>query len=302
MFTPRNQLGVVRLLASAIAAGVVALVSAGASVPARAGQGSNVTIFLPITGLSRPPPPQGACKHLETVRAWQVTLEVAWSDSEGPTTRSPNGYPQTFNASAQQTVFASSVVPLSNELIYDPVSNAAVGRVFRHALVNGALPQGVVTGSNVFVAEESIYTPPDVAGTGERTVRFQYESNGPFADSSATSIGHARVTVLGEACKINLDLSSGSVRLAITTDGGITSDQPDRVGSFVLRQIELPPDGQVSGRAQVEPGENRSPGSPLEPAPPLLSLMAVRTQIRAWREGGPLRGAQVIWRLAPVSN
>lgn len=291
---------VMRLLIVGVVIQLVALGPTGISAPARAGQGSGTTVYLPFT--SSPPPPIGACKHLETVPAWQMTVDVVWSDAEGPTERSPNGYPQTFNASGQQTVHAVSEVPLSSEQIFDPVTNVPVGRVFKHPLVNGGFQTGAVTGTNAFTADESIYTPPDGAGGGNTTVRYHYTSNGPFVDSAPTDVGLAKVTVFGNTCKLNLDLRTGKVNLEITIDGTVYTSQPSVVGSLVLRQIAMQPSGLVNGQARVVPNENRVPGSPFDADPPVLDLMASRTQIRAWREGGPFRAAQVTWRLAPVTN
>ncbi len=289
---------VLRAIMIGAAAHMLALGFALNQTPARAGQGAGGSVYMPL--VNRPAPPPGACKHLETVKAWQVTFDVAWSDAEGPTVRSPNGYPQTFNATAQQTLHAVSEVPLSDEQVFDPVTNAVVGRVFKHPLVNGGFQHGAVTGTNTFAADESIYTPPDGAGSAARTVRYHYASNGSFVDS-ASAVGIAKVTVFGDACKLNLDITPGQVELTITIDGSVYTSQPNATGTLYLRQIGLPPDGMLTGQAMVAPASGPL-GSPFQPAPPMLTLMASRTQIRAWREGAPLRAAQVTWRLAPVAN
>ena len=160
---------------SGVALQLATLGPAVSLVPARAALGDGTSIYLPFA--SSPPPPLGACKPLETVKAWQVAVDVTWSDAEGPTVRSPNGYPQTFNASAQQTLHAVSEVPLSTEEVFDPVTGAVVGRVFKHPLVNGGFQHGAITGTNAFAADESIYTPPDGAGGGNTTVLYNYASN-----------------------------------------------------------------------------------------------------------------------------
>ena len=294
-----THLGVLRVLMGGAALLMPALEAFAKFAPAPAGQGG-VSIHLPF--VNRPVPPPGACKHLEAVKAWQVTVDVAWSDTEGPTVRSPNGYPQTFNATAQQTLHAITEVPSSDELIFEPGTNAVVGRVFKHALVNGGFPHGAVTGTSDLTADESIYTPPDGAGGGNTTVRWHYASSGSFVDSGKTDVGIAKVTVFGDACKLNLDITPGKVNLEITIDGNLYSSQPNSTGSLYLRQIGLSPDGVVNGQAQVAPNLGQQPGSPFVAAPPWLGLMAVRTSIRAWRNGGPLRVALVTWRLAPLAN